>query len=389
MRKKIHAHLQILRKQPILTAIGVLFTIAAILFIVRYCASIRLDKQTNQAAIPIVNIIKSKLSSKEERIVLPGSLLAWHEAPVFARANGYLKEWYVDIGYRVHKGDVLAVIERPELDAQLREAEDYLKVVIAQNKLAQITAKRWGNLVKTDSVSKQANDDKRYQAAALVAEVSKARANVEKLRAYVSFEKVIAPFSGTISLRQTDIGALVNVGSNPAQAKPLFTIVQTNPLRLYVNIPQTYATRIKPDMRVTLRFAEHPGQTFSAKLLKTAGAIDPITLTMQAEFKVDNKRDILLPGSYSVVYFSISSYPNSMIVPVNALVFRAAGLQVAVVQKDNRVDLKNIIIGTDFGKYVQINSGIQLGERIIINPNDSLYQGQHVRVADLTVKSTA
>lgn len=386
MRKKTHAYLNRIRKQPILIAIGLLFTIAAVLFIIRYVAVIHLAKSTDLAAIVRVNIITPKPSAMEEKFVLPGSLLAWHEAPIFARASGYLKEWYVDIGYRVHKGDVLAIIERPELDAQLREAQYYLKVVVAQNELAQLTARRWANLVKTDFVSKQAHDDKRYQAAVLEAEVSKALAKVEKLRAYVSFEQVIAPFSGTISLRQTDIGALINVGSNPSQAKPLFRIVQTDPLRLYVNIPQTYATRIKPNMQVKLRFAEHPGRTFSAQLLKTAGAINPKTLTLQAEFKVNNKQGILLPGSYSVVYFSIPSFPNSMIIPVNALVFRQSGLQVAVVKKNNRIHLKNVVIGTDFGHYVQINSGIQPGERIIINPIDSLYQGQQVQVVDSTVK---
>ncbi len=381
MHDTLQQHWQHVRQRPVLMGIYALCLLVAVLFFFRYCSAVRLKNLTRYEAIPTVSVIKPKPASQAEHITLPGSLLAWHEAPVFARANGYLKQWYVDIGYHVKKGDVLAVIARPELDAQLKEAEDFLKQTIAENNLAQITARRWNNLVKTDSVSRQANDDKTYQARALAAAVSKARANVENLRAYVSFEKVVAPFTGTISLRQTDIGALVNVGSNPAQATPLFRIVQTDLLRLYVNIPQTYATRIKPNMQVSMQFAEHPGQTFVAQLLKTAEAIDPITLTLQAEFKVINKEGVLLPGSYSVVDLSIDGFPESIILPVNTLIFRAEGLQVAVVEPDDKVCLRTVKMGTDFGKYIQINSGIRPGERVIINPLDSLYQGQRVRIA--------
>ncbi|MDA9272175.1 efflux RND transporter periplasmic adaptor subunit [bacterium] len=388
MRKKIQKHWKKLRQQPLKMASSLLFTVVILLFVMRYFSALLLAQQTNEAAIPLVNVIQVKPTQSVEHIVIPGSLLAWHEAPIYARAKGYLKTWYVDIGYHVRKGDVLAVIERPELDAELREAEDYLNVVLAQYKLAQITAKRWGNLVKTDSVSKQANDNKNYAAQALTASLSKARANVEKLRAYVSFEQVIAPFTGVISLRQTDIGALINIGSKPAEEQPLFRIVQTDPLRLYVNIPQTYSSRVTPTMRVDLRFAEHPGQLFPAKLLKTAGAIDPVTLTLQAEFEVQNKDNILLPGSYTSVDFSLHSYPNSVIIPVNALLFRAEGLQVAMIEKDNRVRLKSIEVGTDFGKAVQINSGVQPGDQIIINPFDSIYQGQAVHVVDQKRKRT-
>lgn len=367
---------------PFKMIMSVLVIIVLCLFMMRFCSEYVLAKETEEAATVVVNTVHAQSTAEIEHVVIPGSVLAWHEAPIFARANGYLKAWYVDIGYHVKKGEVLAVIERPELDAELREALDYLHVVEARNKLAQITAKRWGNLVKTDSVSKQANDDKNYDAQALIATVSQAKANVEKLRAYVSFEEVIAPFTGVISLRQTDIGALINIGSNPAEAQPLFHIVQTDPLRLYVNIPQTYSSRVTANMQVDLRFAEHPGRIFHAKLLKTAGAIDPTMLTLQAEFEVQNKENILLPGGYTSVDFSLPSYPNSVILPVNTLLFRAEGLQVAVLEKDNHVALRNIEIGTDFGKRVQINSGIKPGESVIINPSDSIYEGQVVRLVD-------
>ncbi|MDP3560584.1 MAG: efflux RND transporter periplasmic adaptor subunit [Legionellaceae bacterium] len=380
MYKQIKAHYQTVVKRPFFIACYLfLFLVLGILFS-RHLAALSLDKQTNRNAIANVTVISAKATSKHEKIYLPGSALAWHEAPVFARTKGYLKEWYVDIGYRVKKGDLLAVIARPELDAQYEEAKAYLKMIIAQNDLAQITAKRWNNLVRTDSVSKQANDNKTYEAASLAAELVKARANLEYLTALVSFEKVIAPFDGTISLRQTDIGALINIGSNPAEAQPLFRIVQLDRLRLYVNIPQTYSSRITPDMQVTMRFAEHPGKTFPAKLIKTADAINPVTLTLQAEFEVQNQEEVLMPGSYTMVEFTITSYPNSVILPINTLIFRAEGLQVAVVNKDNRIDLRNITMGTDFGSEVQINSGILPGERIVINPYDYIHQGEYVHV---------
>lgn len=383
MLEKLQMHLQRLAQRKLIVFALAVTLILGSLFLERYTEAEDLKDYTHDAALLNVNTIAARATSKEEHIALPGSLLAWHEAAVFARAKGYLKAWYVDIGYKVKQGDVLAVIERPELDAQLKEAEDYLKVILARNNLAQITAHRWGRLVKTDSVSKQANDDKNYQAQALEAEVRQARANVEKLRAYVSFEKVIAPFTGTISLRQTDVGDLINIGSQPSEAKPLFRIVQTNPLRLYVNIPQSYATRIQPEMKVRLYFVEYPGQIFEGKLLKTAGAINPQTLTLQAEFEVKNDQNVLIPGSYTMVDFSIPSFPNSVILPVNTLIFRAEGLQVAVVGSDNRINLRNIQVGLDFGKFVQVNSGVKPGERVIINPLDAMYQGQLVRSEQL------
>ncbi|MDP3704746.1 MAG: efflux RND transporter periplasmic adaptor subunit [Legionellaceae bacterium] len=296
MRKKSSINFRKLRKQPLFLMGCVLLVLVASVFYSRHLSAVALSKQTKLAATMLVRVVEAKPTSQQERIYLPGSAMAWHEAPIYARTKGYLKAWYVDIGYRVKKGDLLAVIERPELDAQYYEAKAYLKVVTAQNELAQITAKRWNHLVQTDSVSKQANDNKTYEAAALSAELVKAQANLEYLTAMVSFERLVAPFNGVISLRQTDIGALINIGSNPAEAQPLFKIVQLDRLRLYVNIPQTFSTRITPNMHVTMRFTEHPGESFSAKLLKTADAIDPVTLTLQAEFEVQNQHEILKPG---------------------------------------------------------------------------------------------
>lgn len=380
MFKRIKTHFEYAKQHPVSTFFYLFIILVLCIFISRYLDELALKKRTLYDAIPNVNAVTAKATAEEEKIYLPGSALAWHEAPIYARTKGYLKEWYVDIGWKVKKGDLLAVIERPELDAQYYEAKAYLKMISAQNDLAQITARRWNHLVQTDSVSKQANDDKTYEAASLSAERVKAQANLEYLSALVSFERVVAPFDGTISLRQTDIGALINIGSDPSEAQPLFRIVQLNRLRLYVNIPETYVSRLSPNMQVTMRFAEHPGEVFPAKLLKTANAIDPVTLTLQAEFEVQNEREILLPGSYTMVEFTLKRYSDSVMLPINTLIFQAQGLQVAVLNKNNCLDIRDVTVGTDYGSTVQINSGIQVGERVVINPYDFLHQGECVHV---------
>lgn len=353
-----------------------------VIFSVRAYTAWRLKCNTLTNAVPLVRTITAKNSTAIEKIYLPGFVKPWHSATVYARAKGYLKFWYVDIGFHVHKGDVLAVIDRPELDAQLHEAEAYLKYASVQNDLAQITAKRWANLVKSDYVSKQATDNKTYGAASLVATLSQAKANLNKLRALVNFETVVAPFDGVITSRQTDIGDLINNGSDPAQAQPLFEIVQSDKLRLYVNVPQTYSTKITPDMTVYLRFSEHPGRVFTGQLLKTAENINGELQTLQAEFWVDNHDGTLLPGGYTMVEIPIKPAKSGVILPVNTLIFQAAGLQIATVDDTGHVILKSIDIATDFGKKVRVDSGIQPGEHIILNPPDSLYEGQQVKRVD-------
>jgi RND family efflux transporter MFP subunit len=370
-------------KKLIIYGVLIIFSVFVTLVIVaRVHQELRLAQETNKEAITVVQIIKATANSANDLIILPGSVLAWHEADLYSRANGYLKEWYVDIGYQVKQGDVLAIISRPELDAKLAAAKDNLKSITAQYELAQITADRWSKLVETDSVSKQDNDNKSYEAQSLASQLKEAQANVDNLSAYVSFEQIVAPFDGTISLRQTDLGDLINIGSNGTQA-PLFHLVQTDPLRLYVNIPQTYVSELTRDMAVSLRFAEHPGRVFSAKLLKMSGAINPKTLTLEAEFKVQNTDHILLPGSYTAVELSLARPQDSVIIPVNSLIFQEHGLQVATVDENHHVIIKNIEIGTDYGNTVQINSGLKPGEEIIINPIDTLYSGQLVMVSQV------
>ena len=379
MLKHIKLQLQSKSRGRVIIGGSLVMAIMLVLVVTRIWAALILRHDTNAMAVPFVRTMAAALASSTERITLPGSLMAWHEAPIYARTNGYVKKWYVDIGDSVNAGDLLADIETPELNAQLRQAKADLNVVIAQNALAQLTSVRWLNLLKTDSVSKQETDEKVHAAAALAASVVAARANVERLSELVGFERVIAPFKGIVSARGVDIGDLINAGSN-SSTKPLFRIVQSDPLRLYVKIPEVDSSRITQNMSVELQFAEHPGQPFKARLLKTAEAINPVTRTLLAEFVVNNKRGILLPGSYSKVEFLMSNSKQKVLLSVDTLIFRAEGLQVAVVDKNNRVALKSITIGTDFGTHVELNTGVQPGEQIIINPSDSIYQGERVQV---------
>ncbi|MDP3559571.1 MAG: efflux RND transporter periplasmic adaptor subunit [Legionellaceae bacterium] len=368
-----------------------IFIVLLVLILNRVWAAIILHYRTNAQAVEVVSTVAAVRAPVEENITLPGTLWAWHEAPIYARTNGYIKTWLVDIGAVVKAGDLLAVIETPELDAQLRQAEADVNVAIAKNELAQITAVRWKNLLKTDSVSTQERDEKVDRARALQAEVVSSQAYRDKLRELVGFERITAPFSGTISARNTDIGALINAGSNP-DARPLFRLVQHDPLRVYVKIPESYASRIKPDMQVQLTVPEHPGKFFSATLLQTAHAIDPHTRTLLAQFMVHNKDYALLPGGYTQIHFKMPTVAHAIHLPVNTLLFRAEGLQVATLDKNQRVVLKSITVGRDFGTVVEIDSGIQAGEAIILNPPDSIFDGQQVRLqsqADPAKKSIA
>lgn len=380
MLKKIQAQLTQKLHPKLIVFLAVLLATLLGLTVIRVWSAIGLRHKTNERAIPIVDFIKVSCGPAQEEIILPGNVRAWHEAPIYARTNGYIKNWYVDIGDHVNQGDLLAEIETPELDQQLHQAEANLQVVVANYDLAQVTALRWIGLLKTDSVSKQETDEKVDAEKALKASVVAARANRDRLTELVHFEQVVAPFSGTISLRTIDIGSLINEGSNPAAAKPLFRIVQKNPLRVYVRIPENDTSIITAKMRVNLQFAEHPGQSFPAKLLKTAEAIDPKTRTLLAQFITHNKQGLLLPGSYTEVHFNRPLSLKTIRLPVNTLLFRTEGLRVAILNQDNRITLRPITISRDFGKEVEVKSGLAPGERVVINPPDSLYDGEQVRL---------
>jgi RND family efflux transporter MFP subunit len=350
----------------------------------RVVGNINLKDKTEEQAILDVAVIAAAAVPVTEEIVLPGNVQAWHEATIFARVNGYIKKWDTDIGAHVKAGQLLAEIEAPELDAQLRQAQADLNTAKANNQLAQSTAVRWKILLKTDSVSKQEADEKISGAQANLALVNAAKANVDHLQELVSFERVVAPFDGIITSRTTDIGSLINAGSGTS-LRPLFRIAQANPLRVYVKVPQNYSASIKPGLIVDLYFSEHPGTIYAAKLLDTASAIDPVSRTLLVQFEVNNSSYQILPGGYTEVHLKLPTQNGAVQLPVNTILFRSEGLRVGTLDANNKVILKPIKITRDFGNTVEISSGIEPGEKIIVNPSDSLFNGQQVRVVS-TVK---
>ncbi len=346
-----------------------------------------LNEATKKQAATLVATITATSGDAKDELILPGTVTAWHEAIIYARTNGYIKKWLVDIGSKVKKDDILAIIEIPEVEAQLRQAEADLKTAIANNDLAQTTSERWKNLLITHSVSKQETDEKMGSAVALQAAMNSARAKRDQLKDLVSFKQVVAPFDGIITNRTTDIGSLISEGSS-SSTTPLFNISQANRLRIYVKVPQNYSSRINKDILANLEFAEHPGKLYPAKLIRTAKAIDPVTRTLLTELEVDNPTYELLPGGYTQVHLKMPALKGSVLLPVNTLIFRSQGLQVATVDKENKVQLKSIKIARDFGTDVEIDSGIDIGEKIIINPSDSLTSGTVVEIVKPKINNT-
>lgn len=365
-----------------------LFAVIAVIggagIFLRMHAASALERETAENALVPVSVITPTKLAAEEEIVLPGNVQAWHEATIYARTNGYVKRWLTPMGTKVKEGDLLAEIETPEIDAQLRQAEADLKTAEANNTLAQLTAERWKALLKTDSVSKQEAAEKQGDAAAKAALLAAARASRDHLRELASFKSVTAPFDGTIVSRTTDIGMLVNAGSTTQQ--PLFRIVQADKLRIYVRVPQLYAARISPQVKAELHFIDRPGRVFQGDFVKTAEALDPSSRTLLTEFSVENKDNTLLAGGYAEVHMKLPTAETTLRLPVNALIFRAGGLQVATVDAQNRVRLRSVTMGRDMGNEVEISAGIDAQERVVVNPPDSLTEGQEVRVVQAEKK---
>jgi len=336
----------------------------------------RLRYNTEQAAVLSVATVLAAKSAAFVEIILPGNVQAWHESTIYARTNGYVLKWLVDIGAYVKTGDLLAQIATPEVNAQLRQAEADLKTAEANNNLAQTTAKRWIILWKTDSVSKQETDEKISDAKAKAAIEVATRANRDRLKDLVSFERVVAPFDGVITSRLTDIGRLINAGSGTV---PLFRMAQTNPLRVYVRVPEYYSSNVKPGITTVLQFPQHPGKSYPAVLLDTAKAIDVVTRTLLVQFQVANPNNDLFAGSYTEVHLKLPAQ-NSVLLPVNTLIFRAEGMQVATIDGDHQVVIKSIMIGRDYGDVVEVVNGVKPNEAVILNPPDSLLNGQEVRI---------
>jgi RND family efflux transporter MFP subunit len=338
----------------------------------------KLGKETNTEAIPVVVVQKPVASPPSEDLVLPGSVQAFVEAPIYARTSGYLKTWYTDIGDHVKKGQVLADIEAPEVDQQYRQSQADLATAQANANLAKITDVRWKGLLANQAVSQQDADTRAGQAAASEATEASARANVARLRDLESFKRVVAPFEGVVTARNIDIGDLINAGQSPGSA--LFRMADVEKLRVYVTVPEPYASQTKPGIVVWLRFTEHPGKDYPATLVRTAQALDPIQRTLLVEVQVDNHNGELFPGSFAEVHFKLPGSNSTVRIPANALIFRTQGLQVASVGPDNRAKLSTIVEGRDFGTSVEVLSGVSADDRIIINPPDSLADGGQVRI---------
>jgi RND family efflux transporter MFP subunit len=349
----------------------------------RLSSESKLKKTTEENAVPTVATVKAKPGAASEEIVLPGTVTAWHDAPIYARTNGYVMSWKYDIGTPVKSGEVLAEIDTPEVDAQLHQAQADLQTAQANSNLAQSTAERWKALLALDSVTKQETDEKVSNAAAMAAALAAARANVERLQKMEGFKHVTAPFKGVITARNTDVGALINAGSG-TPAQELFHIAQTDKLRIYVDVPETYASAITPDLTAELHFSEHPGEVFPATLAHTADALDPTSRTLQVQFEAPNTDNRLLAGGFTEVHMKVATPVSNVRLPVNTLLFRAQGLQVATVDAAGAVQLKSVNIARDFGNEVEINSGVAPNEQIIVNPPDSLENGEKVKIVEPT-----
>ncbi len=326
----------------------------------------------------MVSVISPAPGTADLSTPLPAEVQPFIQATVHARASGYLKNWYVDIGDTVTNGQLLAEIETPELDQQIAQARADLDQSKAAEALSKITADRWVELLKTASVSDQETAEKTSDLALKQAAVESAQANLDRLKQLKDFDRVTAPFDGTITLRNTDIGQLITAGSGPA----LFQLAQVNPLRVYVQVPQPLIHAIAPGQTAELSFQEMPGRIFAAKVTRTAGAVDPTSRTLQVELQVDNARGDILAGSYAQVRFRESADAKPLLVLADtALIFRAQGLQVAVVGSDNKVSLRSVKLGRDYGNTVEVLSGVNLGDQVINNPPDSIADGDEVTVA--------
>jgi RND family efflux transporter MFP subunit len=369
-------------KHGVLITVIVLAIVAAIVIggiVPRLRAKEALQKETYDLAVPSVTVAQPKSGAPQTEIVLPGNMQAFTDSPIYARTNGYLKKWYVDIGGRVKSGQLLAEIETPEVDQQLQQARSQLNTAKANYNLAQITSNRYQELKNTDSVAQQDVDNALGSERANAATVSAAEYQVKYLEQLESFKNIYAPFDGIITARNTDVGHLINSGAGTA-ASELFHIAAIHTLRVYINLPQQFSPAAKTGLPANLTLQEFPGRQFKGKLVRTANAIDLATRTLLVEVDVDNPTGELLPGAFAQVHLAVSSGAPTFILPVSALIFRAQGLQAGVVKDGNRAELADIVLGRDFGSEVEVVSGLQANDQVIINPPDSLIAGETVRV---------
>ena len=367
-----------------LTIVGVLLVVLLIAggftMLSRISHERALAKETERETVPTVAVVNPVSEKPDEDLILPGSLLAYEESPIYARTSGYLVRWYKDIGSRVTKGELLAKIDAPEVDQELNQTRAARQQTVAQMELAKISADRWENLRKTDSVSAQEADQQVSGYKQSQANLAAADANVRRLEQLEGFKEVYAPFTGVLTKRNVDPGALINAGAGAA-GRELFDLARVDPLRVYTSVPQAYAPYVKVGAKTFITPQEFPGQKFSAAVARTAESIDPTTRTLLTEVDVPNKDGRLLPGSFGEVHFAVGSGVNKVTIPVNTMLFRAEGPRVAIVGPDNKVQLRPINIGRDYGTTLEILGGVAPTDQIVVNPADSLENGQQVNVA--------
>jgi RND family efflux transporter MFP subunit len=348
----------------------------------RAAAESRLKQQTEEGAIPTVSVIFPRQGAPTNEIVLPGVTQAFTDAPIYARTNGYLKHWYFDIGARVKKDQLLAEIDTPEVDQQLQQVRADLETAQANLAIAKITADRWQGLVQDGSVSQQETDQALSNLKAVQATVQSNAANVRRLEQLQSFEKVYAPFDGIITARQTDIGALIDAGAS-TQPRELFHMAAIRTLRVYVAVPEVYSPSVRSGGSATLTLEEFPGETLRGTIVRNTNSIDLASRTLLVEVDIDNATGRLLPGAYVFVHLKLPDQARSVVVSSNTLIFRKEGLQVGLV-RDGKAVLVPVKIGHDFGNTVEIISGVQPTDAVIVDPSDSLVDSMPVRVSDKT-----
>jgi RND family efflux transporter MFP subunit len=351
----------------------------------------RLAENVKSSLIPLVTVIHPKAGAAAQEIELPGNTQAFTEAPIYARTTGYLRQWYLDIGAHAKRGQLLAVIETPELDQQLQQAESELRTAQANLQLAQITADRWLFLLKTNVISKQETDTAVSDLNAKRAIADSDEANVRRLQQLQEFEHVYAPFDGVITARDTDVGALIQNGDTNIREntvpQQLFHLAAVDKLRVYISVPEVYASAVKSGEMVPLTLDAFPGETFTGTLVRDSSSIDLTSRTLKVEVDVDNPTGRLLPGAYAFVHLKVPAPPGSVTVPTNTLLFRAEGLRVAVV-RNGQAKLLPITIGHDYGSTVEVMSSLTADDAVIIDPSDSILDGSPVQVTEPTQKES-
>ncbi|RZF27900.1 efflux RND transporter periplasmic adaptor subunit [Paraburkholderia sp. UYCP14C] len=350
----------------------------------------RLEARTTQAHQVaaqrelIVSTVTATRAPATQDLLLPGSVTSWADASIYARTSGYVQHWYADIGAHVKAGQTLARIDTPELDAQLQQARADEATAEANYRFASSTAQRWQTMLQTQSVSQQDAQAKTSDAAAKLATLQAAQANVARLQELVSYQNVTAPFDGVITARNVQVGALVTAGGTPGLATmpgELFHIAQTDRLRVYVDVPQDDASLVVPGTAVSVTTQQYPGRRFEASIARSSNVIDPVSRTLRVEVDVDNHDGALMPGAYAQVHLALTTAMPALELPVSALLFRPDGVTVAVVDAHDKVQLRKVTIGRDFGTYVEVATGLAASDRVIDNPGDAIADGQSVRVA--------